>query len=142
MTAAGPLQPINSARASLGEELLAIGPPIPDAIAPFDGLLSELAMACREDKPLPCSNDAPPPIPSDALCSLGEIRTYSDLCEVRDALQAIAAQEHKFLRRLRRDKQVEKRRHDLERRFHRSPTGEGVIGRGGRRLLRQGNGAG
>jgi len=108
---------LNSARAALGEELLAIAQPIPDAIAPFDGLLAELATACREDQPLPRSNDAPPPIPSDALCSLGEIRTYGDLCEVRDALQAIAAQERKFLGRLRRDKQVEKRRHDLERRF-------------------------
>ncbi len=36
---------------------------------------------------------------------------------IEQFLQAIAAQEHKFLGRLRRDKQVEKRRHDLERRF-------------------------
>ncbi len=108
---------LNSARAALGKELLAIAQPIPDAIAPFDGLLAELATACREDQPLPRSNDAPPLIPSDALYSLGEIQTYRDLCEVRDALQAIAAQEQKFLGRLRRDKQVEKRRHDLERRF-------------------------
>lgn len=108
---------LNSARAALGEELLAIVQPIPDTIVPFDELLAELATACREDQPLPRSTNGPPPIPPDALCSLGEIRTYSDLCDVRDALQAIAAQEHKFLGRLRRDKQVEKRRHDLERRF-------------------------
>jgi hypothetical protein len=108
---------INSARASLGDNLAAISQPIPDAVAPFDGLLAELAAACREDHPLPRCIDTPPPIPSNALCSLGEIRTFDDLCEVRDALQAIAAQEHKFLGRLRRDKQVEKHRHDLERRF-------------------------
>lgn len=108
---------LNSARASLGEDLLAIAQPIPDAIAPFDGLLAELAMACREDQPLPRSNDAPPLIPSDALLSLGAIQTHDDLCEVCDALQAIANQERKFLGRLLRRKEVEARRHDIEQRF-------------------------
>ena len=108
---------LNSARASLGEELLAIVQPIPDAITPFEALLPELATACREDQLLPGPNDTTLPIPSDALCNLGKIRTYDDLCWVRDTLQAIAAQERKFLGRLRRDKEIEKRRHDLEQRY-------------------------
>jgi very-short-patch-repair endonuclease len=108
---------LNASRATLGEELLALQQPIPDAIADFDRLLAELATACREDRPLPPANEGLPSILPDALCSLGEVRTYSDLCEVHDALQAIAAQEGKFLGRLRRDKQVEERRHALGRRF-------------------------
>jgi very-short-patch-repair endonuclease len=108
---------LNNARAALGEELLAIVRPIPDAITPFDELLSELETACRVDQPLPCSNDAPSPIPPDTFCTQSDIRSYSDLCDVLGALRAITVQERKFLGRLRRNKQVEEHRHVLARRF-------------------------
>ena len=108
---------LNSSRTSLGEEMLALKQPIPDAISPFGELLAELGTAFREDQPLPRFTNGPPSIPPDALFSLGEIRTYDDLCMVHDTLKAIAAQEQKFLARLRRDKQVESQQDELERRF-------------------------
>ncbi|MBM3855907.1 MAG: hypothetical protein FJ399_22600, partial [Verrucomicrobia bacterium] len=87
---------LNSVRASLGQHLLALAQSIPEAVAKFEVLLTELATACREEQPLPRSGGASPPIPPDALCSLSGIHTYGDLCEVRNALKILAAQEQKF----------------------------------------------
>ncbi len=108
---------LNGARASLRQDLLALAQPIPEAVSKFETLLTELAVACREGMPLPPSSDDSPPIPPDALCSLSGIQSYSDLCEVRDALEILAAHEKRFLRWLRPDKQVHRCRLSLEERF-------------------------
>jgi very-short-patch-repair endonuclease len=108
---------LKNARDALSNELLAITQPVPASLASFQVVLAELVKACRSDRPLPQANGAPPSIPADALCSLGEVQTYDDLCRVRDALQAMAAKEKKFLGRFRPDERVEKSRHELLQRF-------------------------
>jgi hypothetical protein len=108
---------LHKTRSISDESLVSISGPIPTSLSSFNELLSELALACRADKPIPHTNGDSVSIPPDACLTLDGLRTYSELCEVIDALQAIAAHEHKFLGRLRRDPKVEQCRQDLESRF-------------------------
>jgi hypothetical protein len=107
---------LNGSRAALGAEVLAITQPVPGAIESFDALVTELATACREDHPLPPPN-LPPTVLAEDLPCLDEIHNYSELCQVRDALQTIASHEGKFLGRLRRDEKTEKQRQTLAQSF-------------------------
>lgn len=108
---------LHKIRSISDEGLLAITGPIPDAVSVFDGLLATLTMACRKDHPIPLTHGDPVSISSEACCSLGGLRTYSDLGTIIEALQVIAAHERKFLGRLRRDPKDAQYRQDLEGRF-------------------------
>ena len=108
---------LHSTRNALDPSLVFLNAPVPEEASAFSSLLEVLAVACRPELPLPCANNSVVTIPAETCFDLEGVHTYGELCDVIEALQAIASHEQKFLGRLRRDPQVEQRRQELESRF-------------------------